>query len=66
MSTIVIPLALSDVMSSQFQAERERQARITLSTADTEIAKKLAVVSENDRQNPVAVLLLWMISAVMF
>jgi len=51
---IVIPAALSDAMSKQAQAERERQARITLSTAETEIADKFAKASENYVNNPVA------------
>ncbi|MGD9158661.1 MAG: slipin family protein [Desulfobacteraceae bacterium] len=51
---IVIPAALSDAMSKQAQAERERQARITLSTAETEIADKFAMASENYSNNPVA------------
>ncbi len=34
---IIIPQALEDAMSKQAQAERERQARIILGTAETEI-----------------------------
>ena len=37
-----IPPALEDAMSRQAQAERERQARIILGTAETEIADKFA------------------------
>jgi len=37
---IIIPRALEDAMSMQAQAERERQARIILGTAETEIAAK--------------------------
>jgi len=51
---IIIPAGLSDAMSKQAQAERERQARITLSTAETEIADKFAQASENYAHNPVA------------
>jgi regulator of protease activity HflC (stomatin/prohibitin superfamily) len=51
---IIIPAGLSDAMSKQAQAERERQARITLSTAETEIADKFAKASENYAHNPVA------------
>jgi len=51
---IVIPAALSDAMSKQAQAERERQARIILGTAETEIAEKFAEASERYRDNPVA------------
>jgi hypothetical protein len=51
---IVIPAALSDAMSKQAQAERERQARIILGTAETEISEKFAKASENYVNNPVA------------
>ena len=51
---IVIPPDLADAMSKQAQAERERQARIILGTAETEIAKKFAKASEEYRDNPVA------------
>ncbi len=51
---IVIPTALSDAMSKQAQAERERQARIILGTAETEIAEKFAKAAEQYRDNPIA------------
>ncbi|MBU1100899.1 MAG: slipin family protein [Bacteroidetes bacterium] len=51
---IVIPANLNDAMSKQAQAERERQARIILGTAETEIAEKFALASENYKNNPVA------------
>jgi regulator of protease activity HflC (stomatin/prohibitin superfamily) len=51
---IIIPAALEDAMSKQAQAERERQARIILGTAETEIAEKFAQASEFYRDNPVA------------
>ncbi len=51
---IVIPSALADAMSKQAQAERERQARIILGTAETEIAEKFNTASEKYRDNPVA------------
>jgi hypothetical protein len=41
-------------MSRQAQAERERQSRIILGTAETEIAEKFSRASEHYRQNPVA------------
>ncbi len=43
-----------DAMSKQAQAERERQARIILGTAETEISEKFAKASENYQSNPVA------------
>lgn len=51
---IVIPASLMDAMSKQAQAERERQARIILGTAETEISEKFAKASENYQKNPVA------------
>ena len=51
---IIIPKGLEDAMSRQAQAERERQSRIILGTAETEIAEKFAQASEHYRDNPVA------------
>ena len=51
---IVIPSELADAMSKQVQAERERQARIILGTAETEIAEKFALASKQYIDNPVA------------
>jgi regulator of protease activity HflC (stomatin/prohibitin superfamily) len=52
---IIIPRALEDAMSMQAQAERERQARIILGTAETEIAAKFVEAAEPYQNNPVAV-----------
>ncbi len=41
-------------MSRQAQAERERQSRIILGTAETEIAEKFARASDHYQKNPVA------------
>ena len=49
-----IPQALEDAMSRQAQAERERQARIILGQAETEIAEKFSKASELYQNNPVA------------
>jgi regulator of protease activity HflC (stomatin/prohibitin superfamily) len=49
-----IPQALEDAMSRQAQAERERQARIILGTAETDIAAKFAEASMVYINNPVA------------
>jgi regulator of protease activity HflC (stomatin/prohibitin superfamily) len=49
-----IPGELEDAMSRRAQAERERQARIILGTAETEIAEKFAKASELYKDNPVA------------
>ncbi len=51
---IVIPQGLEDSMSKQAQAERERQARIILGTAETEIADKFADAARRYQDNPVA------------
>jgi regulator of protease activity HflC (stomatin/prohibitin superfamily) len=51
---IIIPRDLEDAMSRQAQAERERQSRIILGTAETEIAEKFARASEHYKDNPVA------------
>jgi len=51
---IIIPKALEDAMSRQAQAERERQSRIILSNAETEIAEKFAKASEHYKHNPAA------------
>jgi len=51
---VVIPKGLEDAMSRQAQAERERQSRVILGTAETEIAAKFAKASEAYRDNPVA------------
>jgi len=40
---IIIPSALANAMSKQAQAERERQARVILGSAETEIAKNLII-----------------------
>jgi regulator of protease activity HflC (stomatin/prohibitin superfamily) len=52
---IIIPRGLEDAMSMQAQAERERQARIILSTAETEIAAKFVEAAQPYQNNPVAV-----------
>jgi regulator of protease activity HflC (stomatin/prohibitin superfamily) len=51
---VIIPAALEDAMSRQAQAERERQARIILGTAETEIAHKFVEAAEAYRDHPIA------------
>src|SRR6267143_3522613 len=51
---VQIPANLEDAMSRQAQAERERQARIILGTAETEISEKFAVAAAVYQNNPVA------------
>jgi regulator of protease activity HflC (stomatin/prohibitin superfamily) len=51
---VKIPQELEDAMSRQAQAERERQARIILGTAETEISEKFAQASLVYATNPVA------------
>ena len=49
-----IPQALEDAMSRQAQAERERQARIILGTAETEISDKFSQAAKVYQDSPVA------------
>jgi regulator of protease activity HflC (stomatin/prohibitin superfamily) len=51
---VIIPHALEEAMSRQAQAERERQARIILGTAETEIAAKFVEAAQSYEQNPTA------------
>jgi regulator of protease activity HflC (stomatin/prohibitin superfamily) len=51
---VTIPQGLEDAMSRQAQAERERQARIILGQAETEISDKFVQAAEAYRENPVA------------
>ena len=51
---IIIPKALEDAMSRKAQAERERQSRIILSHAESEIAEKFAEASGKYKENPTA------------
>ena len=49
-----IPQSLEDAMSRQAQAERERQARIILGQAETEISEKFVAAASSYAENPVA------------
>src|SRR5215470_15930136 len=49
-----IPSALQSAMSRQAQAERERQARVILGTAEAEIAQKFVEAAQTYADNPVA------------
>jgi regulator of protease activity HflC (stomatin/prohibitin superfamily) len=51
---VKIPVALQDAMSRQAQAERERQARVILGTAEAEIAEKFVQAARTYAENPVA------------
>jgi len=51
---VIIPASLEDAMSRQAQAERERQARIILGTAETEIAHKFVEAADAYRDHPAA------------
>jgi regulator of protease activity HflC (stomatin/prohibitin superfamily) len=51
---VIIPEALEEAMSRHAQAERERQARIILGTAETEIASKFVEAAGRYQENPVA------------
>jgi regulator of protease activity HflC (stomatin/prohibitin superfamily) len=49
-----IPVALQDAMSRQAQAERERQARVILGTAEAEIAHSFVEAAQTYADDPVA------------
>jgi regulator of protease activity HflC (stomatin/prohibitin superfamily) len=51
---VKIPQGLEDAMSRQAQAERERQARIILGTAETEIASRFVAAAEEYESHPMA------------
>ncbi len=51
---VIIPKALEEAMSRQAQAERERQARILLATAETQISQKFVEAAKSYKDNPVA------------
>lgn len=51
---VKIPAGLEDAMSRQAQAERERQARIILGQAETEISDKFVLAAQAYAENPVA------------
>jgi regulator of protease activity HflC (stomatin/prohibitin superfamily) len=51
---VQIPKDLEDAMSRRAQAERERQARIILGTAETEISDKFAQAALVYHDNPIA------------
>jgi regulator of protease activity HflC (stomatin/prohibitin superfamily) len=51
---VAIPPALQDAMSRQAQAERERQARVILGSAEEEVAHKFLAAAEIYARNPAA------------
>lgn len=51
---VKIPQGLEDAMSRQAQAERERQARIILGTAENEIASRFVAAAAEYEKSPVA------------
>jgi len=51
---VAIPAPLQDAMSRQAQAERERQARIILGTAEQEVAQKFLEAADIYARNPAA------------
>ena len=51
---VAIPPGLQDAMSSQAQAEREKQARVTLASAEEAIAEQVVRAAAVYAQNPVA------------
>ena len=57
---VVIPQILQDAMSRQAQAERERQARVTLAKAEWEAAELMLKASKVYEKNRIALMLRWM------
>jgi len=51
---VSIPVALQDAMSRQAQAEREKHARVTLASAEQDIARQVLEAAALYQQNPVA------------
>jgi regulator of protease activity HflC (stomatin/prohibitin superfamily) len=51
---VAIPAALQDAMSRQAQAERERQARVILGSAEEEVAQRFVAAAKLYADNPVA------------
>jgi regulator of protease activity HflC (stomatin/prohibitin superfamily) len=51
---VQLPKELEDAMSRRAQAERERQARVILGTAETEISEKFAQAALAYQNNPIA------------
>ena len=51
---VAIPQSLQDAMSRQAQAEREKQARVTLASAEQAIAEQVLLAAETYGRSPVA------------
>jgi len=51
---VAIPVALQDAMSRQAQAEREKEARVILGSAEAEVAQKFVDAARLYANNPVA------------
>jgi len=51
---VAIPAALQDAMSRQAQAEREKHARVTLASAEQDIARQVLEAAALYQENPVA------------
>jgi len=51
---VKIPVALQDAMSRQAQAERERQARVILGSAEAEVALKFVEAAKTYANDPIA------------
>jgi len=51
---VAIPEALQDAMSRQAQAEREKEARVILGSAEAEVAARFVQAAETYRDHPAA------------
>lgn len=57
---VILPQVLVDVMARQAEAQRERQARVTLATAEAEASFKMVEAAREYQTDPVAMQLRWM------
>jgi regulator of protease activity HflC (stomatin/prohibitin superfamily) len=57
---VILPQVLVDVMARQAEAQRERQARVTLATAEAEASFKMVEAAKEYQTDPVAMQLRWM------
>ncbi len=51
---VAIPVALQDAMSRQAQAEREKQARLILGSAEADVARSFVEAGKTYAENPIA------------
>lgn len=57
---VILPQSLVIAMARQAEAERERQARVTLATAEYQASFKMVEAAKEYKDDPVAIQLRWM------